>query len=147
MSKVWLANTVRRRLRCTRHLGSTGLITGDSTDMTSTVPLVGCGVRLRFIISSDVNTRIGLLVISRSAAAATAAAAAAAQMLSPTPLPPSPSPSTSSESPPNNLPGISSRLTGRCGSVSKKGFFNILAHQPKPAFVLVTTLLTILVFY
>jgi hypothetical protein len=35
---------------------------------------------------------------------------------------------------------ISSRLTGRRGSVSKKGVLSFSPHQPEPAFLLVTIL-------
>ncbi len=41
MSKVWLIDTVRGRLRCLSCLGSTGLITGDGTGMADTVLWVG----------------------------------------------------------------------------------------------------------
>ncbi len=64
MSKVWLADTVRGRLRCLGLLGSPGLIAGDSTGMTGMVPWVGCGVCST--LSTDIDSRTGLLVISRA---------------------------------------------------------------------------------
>ena len=67
MSKVWLADTVRGRFRCLGLLGSTGLIAGDSTGMAGTVPRVGpvrCGVSST--LSTDMDSRTGLLVISRA---------------------------------------------------------------------------------
>ncbi len=44
MSKVWLADTLRGRLRFLGPLGSTGLIAGDSTGVAGTVAWVRCGV-------------------------------------------------------------------------------------------------------
>ncbi len=64
MSKVWLSDTVRGRLRCLGLLGSTALIAGDSTGMADTVQWVGCGVCSP--LSTDMDSRTGLLVISRA---------------------------------------------------------------------------------
>ncbi len=67
VSKVWLADTVRGRLLCLSCLGSsgsTGRVAGDGTGMADTVLWVGRGVCSA--LSSDIDPRLGLLVIGRS---------------------------------------------------------------------------------